>query len=529
MEVADRRRALLLTAPVVAAGVFLFVRLARDVSGKPVHEDEAAQGLISARPLGEVLAASLSDQGFAPLHFVLAHAVLILAASPAALRWLSVAFALGAVALCCDIGRRLGGPIAGITAGLLAATSQLLGVYGTIGRMYALLAFAAALAADLFIRALVLRTPGAAALAAAGAWVLAATHPFGMVIVVCEAAVGLALWRGRPLRSALPVALVALAFVPLLVAQLRLADRFAVRPGGDTALASPEVAVRLLVRSIGGLAGGREPALLLFVALAGIGLVTLVRRRPGFAAFATLALLITPLLLVLGQTEGSIAQHLETRHLIYGLPFWTGLVGVGTARVLEDRGRAMAILGVTTVALVALFAPNVAPDPRDLRSGTRGATAEPAAWLSTQIEPGDVLFPGSPVFLAALPEAGRAVPLLRGSPTLDRPVFERMQFPVGSLFLAIPLDFAGRVDATRLQARLGPTCEVRVFDSWLLLAARGPFTDRLALAEAGALGMAAAEQSVETSSPRLARYFSQSLRTLCGVVRSLGGGCPVPP
>jgi hypothetical protein len=322
-----------------------------------------------------------------------------------------------------------------------------------------------------------------------------------MVIVVCEAAVGLAL-----------------------------ADRFAVRPGGDTALASPEVAMRLLVRSIGGLAGGREPALLLFVALAGIGLVTLVRRCPGFAAFATLALLITPLLLVLGQTEGSIAQHLETRHLIYGLPFWTGLVGVGTARVLEDRGRAVAILGVTAVTLIALFAPNVAPDPRDLRSGTRGATAEPAAWLSTQIEPGDVLFPGSPVFLAALPEAGRAVPLLRGSPTLDRPVFERMQFPVGSLFLAIPLDFAGPVDATRLQARLGPTYEVRVFDSWLLLAARGPFTDRLAVAEAGAMGMAAADPvGRDESSPRLARYFSQSLRTLCGVVRSLGGGCPVPP
>jgi hypothetical protein len=68
-----------------------------------------------------------------------------------------------------------------------------------------------------------------------------------------------------------------------------------------------------------------------------------------------------------------------------------------------------------------------------------------------------------------------------------------------------------------------------VFDSWLLLAARGPFADRLAVAEAGAACMAAAEQSVETSSPRLASYFSQSLRTLCGVVRSLGGRCPALP
>lgn len=529
MGPADRRQALLLATPVVAAGVFLLARLAPDISEKPVHEDEALTGLVSARPLGEVLAASLSDQGFAPLHFLLAHAVFVFDASPAALRWLSVAFALAAVGLCFDVGRRLAGPIAGITAGLLAASSQLLSVYGTVGRMYALLAFAAALAADLFIRAVVLRTPGAAALAAAGAWFLAASHPFGTVIVVCEAAVALALWRGRPLRSALPVALVALAFLPLFVAELRLADRFAVRPGGDSTLASPEVAARLLVRSVGGLAGGREPVFLLFVVLAGIGFVTLVRRCPGFAAFAALALVITPLLLVLGQTEGSIAHHLETRHLIYGLPFWTGLVGAGTARVLRDRGRAASILGVTTVTLAALFAPNVIPDPRDLRSGTRGATAEPAAWLSADVEPGDLLFPGSPVFLAALPETRHAVPLPRGSPTLDRPVLERVPFPVGSLYLAVPLDFARRVDAVRLRAQLGPTYEVRVFDSWLLLAARGPFADRLAVAEAGAAGMAAAEQSVETSSPRLANYFSQSLRTLCGVVRSLGGSCPAPP
>ena len=36
----------------------------------------------------------------------------------------------------------------------LAATSQLLLIYGTFGRMYSLFAFASALAADLFVRAL---------------------------------------------------------------------------------------------------------------------------------------------------------------------------------------------------------------------------------------------------------------------------------------------------------------------------------------------------------------------------------------
>ncbi len=526
---AERRERLLIAGALAAAGGLLLFRLAGDVSTKPIHEDESHAGLVSARPLGEVLTATLGDQGFAPLHYVLVHTAFVFDASSTSLRWLSVILALGAVGLCFDLGRRLGGPVAGITAALLVASSQLLGVYGTVGRMYALFAFAAALAADLFVRALVLRTPGAAALAAAGAWLLAAAHPFGTIVVVCEAAVALALWRARPLRAALPVALVSLAFVPLLVAHLRLADRFEVTPGGETALASPEVATRLFVRSIGGLAGGREPAFLLFVVLAGIGFVTLVRRCPGFAAFAGLALVITPLLLVLGQTEGGIAQHLETRHLIYGLPFWTALVGVGTARILRDRGRAVTVLGVAAVTVVALVAPNVIPDPRDLRSGTRSATAGPAAWLSTEIERGDVLFPGSPVFLAALPAAAEAVSLPRGSPALDRPVFERMQFPVGSLHLAIPLDFARRVDTAGLQARLGPSYEVREFDSWLLLTARGPFGDRLAVAEAGATAMAAAEQSTEVTSPRLTRYFSQSLRTLCGVVRSLDGSCEPSP
>ena len=272
--------------------------------------------------------------------------------------------------------------------------------------------------------------------------------------------------------------------------------------------------------SLGGLAGGRSPVFLLFVVLAGIGFATLVRRCPGFAAFAALALVVTPLLLILGQTEKSIAPLLQTRHLIYGLPFWTALVGAGTARVLRDRTRAVAILGVAAVTLVAFLSPSAIADPRDLRSGTRDATAEPAAWLSTEIEPGDVLFPSSPVFLAALPAARHAVPLPRGSPTLDRPVFERLRLPVGSVHVAIPLDFARRVDAVGLQARLGPTYEVRVFDSWLLVTARGPFTDRRAVAEAAATGVAAAEQSIETSSPRLdASTSARASGTLCAVVR----------
>ena len=79
--------------------------------------------------------------------------------------------------LCFDLGRRLAGPVAGGTAAVIVATSQLLGIYGSFGRMYSLFAFASALAVDLFVRAAELRTQLAAA---ASAWLLPAIHPFGL-------------------------------------------------------------------------------------------------------------------------------------------------------------------------------------------------------------------------------------------------------------------------------------------------------------------------------------------------------------
>src|SRR5438876_6622626 len=104
----------------------LFARLLPDVSGKPLHEDEAVAGLISARPLGDVLHTVLLDRGGAPLHFVLAHAAFALDDSPQTLRWLSLVFAVATIPLCYDLARRLAGQFAGLIAAALAATSQLL-------------------------------------------------------------------------------------------------------------------------------------------------------------------------------------------------------------------------------------------------------------------------------------------------------------------------------------------------------------------------------------------------------------------
>ena len=74
--------------------------------------------------------------------------------------------------VCYDLGHRLGGRVAGAVAAIVAGTSSMLAVYGTVGRMYALFALASAVAVDLFVRALDKRTPSAVYVAAVAAWLL---------------------------------------------------------------------------------------------------------------------------------------------------------------------------------------------------------------------------------------------------------------------------------------------------------------------------------------------------------------------
>src|SRR5256886_5545188 len=182
----------------------LLARLWPDIGGKPFHEDEAVAGLISARPLADLLHAVVLDRGGAPLHFLLVHAALSLDATPEALRCVSVVFALATVPLCYDLARRMAGRFAGLIAAALAATSQLLLIYGTFGRMYTLFAFASALAADLFVRALARPQRGTALAAAAAALLPLAVHPFGAFLFAAQAAVALWLRRWRQLRPAVP-------------------------------------------------------------------------------------------------------------------------------------------------------------------------------------------------------------------------------------------------------------------------------------------------------------------------------------
>ncbi|MGB8005019.1 MAG: glycosyltransferase family 39 protein [Gaiellaceae bacterium] len=493
----------------------LFARLRPDVGGKPFHEDEAVAGLISARPLGDLLHTVVLDRGGAPLHFLLAHVALAFDPTPEMLRWVSVVFALATVPLCYDLARRLAGQSAGLVAAILTATSQLLLIYGTFGRMYSLFAFTSALAADLFVRALE-RPRRRTALAATAAALLPLTvHPFGAFLFAAEAAVALWLWRGRDLRAALPVAGLGLLALPLVLVDLRLSDRYAPEAGQN--LDSGMSTGAATVHALGGAAGGTGAALVVFAILAAAGVLTLARRRSAIAVFIGLTLAVPPCLLALASATDVASDRLAPRHLIFMLPLWIGLVATGATAVgarFPWQGRT-ALLAAVVVA--AAFAPSAVSEPRTIPTGAPEVVAAPAAWLATALAPGDVLYPYSPVFLAALPEAKQARAYAREPVALARAAARTGVVP--SVFVSIPLQGPVELDALQNEGAIS----VHLFPSWLIAESRGPFADgRAALQATAALLQAISPLVVDAGAQP---YVEQLRGTACAALGSLGSSC----
>jgi hypothetical protein len=512
-------------APTVAPALALaglttafFFRLLPDISGKPLHEDEAVAGLVSARPLGDVLHTVVLDRGGAPLHFVLAHLALALDPSVDALRWLSVVFALATVPLCYDVARRLAGPLAGVTAATLAATSQLLTVYGTFGRMYSLFACASALSTDLFVRALDRPGRRTALVAAAAGLLPLAVHPFGAFLFAAEGAVALWLWRGRDVKSAFPVLGVSALALPLLLADLRLSDRYAPEAGQDLDAGSSAGSAGL--HAVGGAAGGYGAMLAVFVVLAAIGAFALGRRRPAFAAFACIAVIAPLVGLELADAAGVVSDRLGPRHLVFMLPIWIALVAAGAMRV----GEAIPVPRIAVVAaigLAAALAPSAIAEPRTIATGDASAIAEPAAWLRTNLSPGDVLYPYSPVFLAALPTAAEARGYPREAVALAR-VAQRTK-DVPAVFVSLPLRSPVTPSTVRDLEQAG--VNVHAFPSWLILEQRGPFGDGTAALAAAAALLQRAEPIVAVEAPSAQGYLRQIHGAACAALIRLDSSC----
>jgi hypothetical protein len=516
-------------AALAGAAGFLLARLAPAVASKPLVEDEAIAGLVSVRPLGEVVDTVLTERGGSPLHFVLAHFALVADTSPDALRWLSVVFALATVALTFDLGRRLAGPIGGGAAAIVVATSTVIGVYGSFGRMYALFAAAAALALDLFVVALRRRTVGSALAAAAAAALLPAVHPYGAILLAAEGVVAAAIWRGRGLRRAAPVIAVALLGVPFVVANLRLAERYSVGVGDGERLASPGRAWSQLTRALGSFAGGHGPLVLVFVLLAAAGLVLVARREPSLGLLTAIAFVTPPIMLTVATTE--VDPALSPRHLVFLLPLCAALVGVAVAR-LGERAALVSVAALVVLAALAVVAPaGGVSDPRDrtdviLGGGPRGMALggdpvhAPAEFVRQKVRPGDVLFPYSPLFLAALPESAQATSLPPVEASVIRRALDRVPPGPRALFVAIPSDHP--LSAARLSELLGPRAEVRSFQrGWLVVRVGGPFADpKAVLSEAARVLEATLATTRPPAGTEVEYYVRSNIAGLRGALSS---------
>jgi hypothetical protein len=541
-ERAQRFTTLSLLGAAAALGGLAIVaaRVVEDIRGKPLFEDEAVAGLVAARPFAEVVETVWWERGGAPLHFVLSHLALLPNGSPYALRWLALVFALATVPLAWDIGRRLGGQVAAGASALVVGASSMLWVYGSFGRMYSLYVFAAALAVDLFIRAVRERTGRAALAAALAAWLVPAVHPYGMFLVVAEALVALAMWRGRPLRPALPVALVGLALMPFLVADVRLADRFSVGLEGEASVAPADAAWAQVGRAFQATAGGESWTLALSIALAAVGIVELVRRRDSpFLALVVLAAVIPPVLLLLARTNS--APGLSPRHLAYLVPLFAALVGLGVARLVRGFGVRLSAVALAALAAVLVLSPLggiqdargwsndvLGGGPPDTAVGSPRQLAAARAWLVENVDEEAVVFPYSAVYLAALPMTRRADALPYAQrQTLIR-ALGRVDPPVGELFVSVPIGVSS-LDVPRLEALLGPEFEPHRFGRWLLIRGQGPYVDDHAVLLAVYEALAAARESaVGPKSAELGWYYTTTLSVLCGSLRTFGESCPPP-
>ena len=507
--------------PAVLAFGLLVVRLARDVQGKPLVEDEAVAGLIGSRPLGELLGTVVWDRGGAPLHFLLVHVVLAVDSSADALRWLSVAFAAGAALTCFELGRRLGGPVAGTAAAIAGATSGLLTIYGSVARMYALFAFAGGLAAVLFVRALERRTGEAAFTAALAAWLLPATHPYGGIAVAAEAAIALYLWRGRPMRPALPALAVVAAMLPFAFFDLRLANRFDVGGKGHS-LAGPGETWHQLELVVRGSAGGSGVALVLFLALAAVGLVTLAREFPAVAVLTGLWLLAPPLLFLTVQSRSS--PDLSPRHLIYALPLWAAAAGVGRPASLAGCPAPVRSRRLGCSRSRRRSPPRACTTRASSSSGRNGGEKRSGATRSPPPR-------SDPARRRALPVLGRPPGGLARVRTGDSPPAgparaARARVAPGSSarrvgFVSVPVA-GSQIRVDQLNARLGPGFSAERIGGWLILVRRGPLLDRATIAVA--ISTLLREAQSATLGPyhtALAGYYELGIRVADEAARQL--------
>jgi hypothetical protein len=198
------------------------------------------------------------------------------------------------------------------------------------------------------------------------------------------------------------------------------------------------------------------------------------------------------------------------------LPLWIALVAIGATRLGAVLPPKVRVAGLAAIVAAAALAPNAVSEPRTIPTGAATAVAAPAAWLATQLGRGDVLYPYSPVFFAALPAAKEARAFSREPVALARAV--KRTGATQTVFISIPLREPLNGEALR---RAG--IRFQAFPSWLILESRGPFANGTAALESAAELLKVATPLV--TEPNAHAYAEQIHGTACFALIRLRSAC----
>jgi hypothetical protein len=355
--------------------------------------------------------------------------------------------------------------------------------------MYSLFLFTSALSFLLLLRALERR--GWIHWAAWGLATLAAiaTQPYGLFLLVVAGLFVLLrrFWSAAPLRPALiSIGAVTVAALPLWLVYRVLADRFDVGLTGASGskLGSPLDVFVYLWHTAGDFTLGWTAALAVVLAVAIVGFVHLAWTRPTPALLTGLVFLVPTVALLVARSGASVS--LESRHLIFVLPFFASVVAAGLVRL----GAVARVPGaLLALPLALLLAGEIAwgwhrtpwmyaGEPEARREAREAA----ASWLAATGRSDDLLFGYEPVYLDAREEGAPFGELFvqRADPALALDTVEEAPKPLGRAVWVF--DATDHLDSSKQRYTIenvspGPQFETRAFGPFLVIRTREPVED----------------------------------------------------
>ncbi len=364
----------------------------------PPHEDETLALFVGRDSLPGVIEHVTRERGGAPLHFLFAWAVAHLGFGLGGMRLVSASFAVASLPLVALLGRRLADRRSAVIATALVAASWVFLFHGVYARMYSLFLFLSLLSFLLLLRALDRRTWGSWVGWGAVLLLGVAAHPYGALVFAAQG-VFVALARRDQLRkAAVAFVVVGLAGTPFWITDLVLANRFDVGVGGRGGkLGGPWAIVTYLWQTAGDFSSGRWPVLVVVLVLGLVGLIV-VRNETRALVLCVIGVPVAAFLAA--RLGGSTSP--ESRHLIFVLPFFAIVVGVGIVRTTRRVPAATIALTVVLIVLEVGWAWNRTPQLFEWEPNKRQATrAQAEEYLATTSRPDDLLFGYEPLYLGA--------------------------------------------------------------------------------------------------------------------------------